>query len=85
MQVVARATDPTTIKTECLVVPVGSNSKLNNPAKTIDKATKGAIGRHLKSGDISGRPGSSLVLHDPEGIAAERLLLIGIGDGRSPR
>lgn len=80
MQVVARATDPTTIKTECLVVPVGSNSKLNNPAKTIDKATKGAIGRHLKSGDISGRPGSSLVLHDPEGIAAERLLLIGIGD-----
>ncbi|WMW81745.1 leucyl aminopeptidase [Undibacterium cyanobacteriorum] len=67
-----------TIKTGCLVVGVFENKKLSAAATVLNK--KGAIDAALKSGDISGKVGSSLLLRGLADVAAERVLLVGLGD-----
>lgn len=70
-----------TAKTACLVVGVFENKKLSPSAKALD--TKGDITAALKSGDISGKPGSSLLLRKLDGVQAERILLVGLGEEAS--
>lgn len=67
-----------TIKTGCLVVGVFENKKLSTAATALNK--KGAIDAALKSGDITGKAGSSLLLRGVADVAAERVLLVGLGD-----
>jgi leucyl aminopeptidase len=69
------------IKTGCIAVAVFENKKLSQGAETLDK--KGQITAALKSGDISGKPGSTLLLRGVDGIAAERVLLVGLGNQES--
>ena len=69
------------VKTGCLVVGVFENRKLSAAAASIDK--NGAITAALKSGDLSGKPGTTLLLRGLQGIAAERVLLVGLGDDES--
>src|SRR5690606_1681228 len=64
-------------KTGCIVVGIYENKKLSSAANSLDK--KGAIMAALKSGDISGKPGTTLLLRGLPGIAAERVLLVGLG------
>lgn len=68
----------TAIKTSCIVVGVFENKKLSTVAEQLNK--KGAIDAAIKSGDISGKVGSSLVLRQVNGVTAERVLLIGLGE-----
>ena len=70
-----------TARTGCLVVGVFENKKLPSATKALD--LDGDIGAALRSGDISGKPGSTLLLRQPKGFAAERLLLIGLGKGET--
>ena len=65
------------VKTACIAVGVYENKKLSTAAQALDH--KGAISAALKSGDISGKAGTSLLLRDLDGIAAARILLIGMG------
>jgi leucyl aminopeptidase len=65
------------IKTGCIVVGVFEDRKLSKAARELDH--KGSINRTLKSGDLSGKAGSTLLLRGIEGIAAERVLLLGLG------
>ncbi|MGE5621993.1 MAG: leucyl aminopeptidase [Bacillota bacterium] len=65
------------IKTGCLVVGVFENKKLSQAARELDG--KGAISAALKSGDITGKTGSTLLLRGLDGVAAERVLLVGLG------
>lgn len=67
-----------TIKTGCLVVGVFENKKLSTAATALNK--KGAIDAALKSGDITGKAGSSLLLRGVADVAAERVLLVGLGE-----
>src|ERR1700692_242948 len=69
------------VKIGCLVVGVFENRKLSAAAASIDK--NGAITAALKSGDLSGKPGTTLLLRGLQGIAAERVLLVGLGDDES--
>ena len=48
-------------------------------AALIDAATQGALGAALKRGDMTGKRGSTLLLHGLPGIQAERVLLVGFG------
>ncbi|MBC3934490.1 leucyl aminopeptidase [Undibacterium rugosum] len=66
------------IKTACIVVGVFENKKLSVAATALDAS--GAIAAALKSGDITGKPGSSLLLRNISDIAAERVLLVGLGE-----
>jgi leucyl aminopeptidase len=64
-------------KSGCIAVGVFENAKLTDPARSLDR--KGVISAALKSGDISGKPGTSLLLRDVAGVAANRVLLVGFG------
>lgn len=70
-----------TAKTSCLVLGIFENRKLSAAAASVDK--NGAITAALKSGDLSGKPGSTLLLRGLQGITAERVLLVGLGDDES--
>jgi leucyl aminopeptidase len=67
-----------TLKTGCIAVGVFENKKLSAQAKLLDQ--EGDISAALKSGDISGKPGSTLLIRKVGGIAAERVLLVGLGN-----
>ncbi len=66
-----------TSKTGCLVVGIFEDKKLSAAAQALDK--KGELAAAVKSGDISGKPGSTLLLRGVEGASAERVLLVGLG------
>ncbi len=70
---------PQTGASGCLVVGVHEPRKLSAAAAAIDRATKGYVSRVLRRGDMQGKAGSTLLLHDIPGITAERVLLVGLG------
>ncbi|MET3117368.1 leucyl aminopeptidase [Undibacterium sp. GrIS 1.8] len=65
-------------KTGCVVVGVFENKKLSASASALD--SKGDIAAALKSGDITGKIGSSLLLRNVANVSAERVLLVGLGE-----
>lgn len=65
------------IKTGCIAVGVFENKKLSQAARALD--LKGELSAAVKSGDISGKPGSTLLVRHVNGVAAERILLVGLG------
>ncbi|MCK7576322.1 MAG: leucyl aminopeptidase [Chromatiales bacterium] len=71
--------DLATHKTPCLVLGIFEKRKLSGPAERIDAAGDGHLSRLLKKGDIEGEAGQTLMLYDLPGVAAERVLLIGLG------
>ena len=65
-------------KTGCIAVTVFENKKLSPQAMQLDSA--GEITAALESGDISGKPGTTLLLRGLTGTSAERVLLVGMGN-----
>ncbi|MDK1023073.1 MAG: leucyl aminopeptidase [Gammaproteobacteria bacterium] len=79
MEFKSRTGQPTKARTQCLVAGVYDKKVLSDIAKTLDKASRGYISRIIKKGDMTGKVGSGLLLHEVPGIAADRLLLVGLG------
>jgi leucyl aminopeptidase len=65
----------------CVAVAVFENRKLSQAAQALDGA--GDITQALKSGDITGKAGTTLLLRGVQGVAAERVLLVGLGNVES--
>jgi len=70
---------PEKLKGGCVVVGVFEGGKLSTAAQIIDKATKHALSDLVARGDMSGKSASTLLLHKLPGVAAERVLLAGLG------
>jgi leucyl aminopeptidase len=70
---------PEKLKSGCVVVGVFDGGKLSKAAQVIDKAAKHALSDLIARGDMSGKSASTLLLHKLPGIAAERVLLVGLG------
>ena len=66
-------------KSDCIVIGVFEGQSLSGAAREIDAATKGLLTRIVKAGDMQGKGGSTLFLHEVEGIGASRVLLVGLG------
>ncbi|MDO5667794.1 MAG: leucyl aminopeptidase [Alcaligenaceae bacterium] len=66
------------IKTPALIVGVYQEQVLSVAAEAIDKVSKNAISPLLKK-EFKASLGSNLVLRNLKGIAAERIILIGLG------
>ena len=64
----------------CVIVGVYENGKLGKAAADIDTAARGYLGRLVRQGDISGKPGTTLMLNDVEGVRAKRVLVVGLGE-----
>jgi leucyl aminopeptidase len=75
-----KAGDLSKVKTDCIVVGVFEDKKLGPAARALDQATKGAIAAAVATGDITGKCGTTLMLHGLAAIAAKRVLLVGAGD-----
>jgi leucyl aminopeptidase len=69
---------PETAKVGCVVVGVYEGGELTAAARRVDQASKGALKKALR--DISGKTGSTLLLRALPGVAAERVLLVGLSE-----
>ncbi|ABE48493.1 leucyl aminopeptidase [Methylobacillus flagellatus] len=67
---------------DCVVVGVFEARKFSDAAAVLDRASQGYLGDILRTGDIDGKPGSTLLLHSVPGVAAGRVLLVGLGKER---
>ncbi len=63
-------------KSSCIAVGVYEGGKLSSAAKALD--LKGTLSAAIKSGDITGKPGTTLLVHRSSG-PAKRILLVGLG------
>lgn len=70
---------PAKVKAGCLLVGIFEDGQLSDAAAELDLASKGAIRAVLSSGDITGKSAQTLVLRTLPGIAANRLVLVGLG------
>jgi leucyl aminopeptidase len=78
MEFSIKALSPETAKAGCIVVGIHPGKELTPPARRVDQAARGALRKAL--GDLSGKIGSTLLLRGLPGIAAERVLLVGLGE-----
>ena len=79
MEFSTNAAAPEKCKSDCVVVGVFEGRRLTSAAQALDRAAKGRLAAILKRGDLEGRLGSTLLLHDVPGTAAARVLLVGLG------
>ena len=70
---------PRLIQTECLVIGVTAGGDLSASARDIDEASGGEISRMLETGDIETGLGKTTLLHHVDGVAAQRVLMVGCG------
>jgi leucyl aminopeptidase len=69
-------------RTACLILGVFEKRKLPAPSDGVDKASSGQLRQILKSGDMDGKAGQSLMLYNPQGLPCKRILLVGCGKER---
>jgi leucyl aminopeptidase len=74
-----KAGSPEKQKAGCVAVAVFEPRRLSDAAKALDRAGRGHITSILRRGDFEGKLAATLWLHDVPGIAAERVLLLGLG------
>ena len=69
-------------RTGCVVVGVFDGRKLSSAAQAVDSASRRRVSELLKRGDLDGKLGQTLILHNVSGVAADRVLLVGLGKER---
>ena len=79
MEFSIKSGNPEKQRCDCLVVGVFEGKKLSDSATILDEASNKAISAVLKTGDMEGKIGSTLVMHHLASIAASRILLVGLG------
>lgn len=66
-------------RSACLVVGVFENRKLSPLAAHLDDISQGYLTALLKKGDLEGKLGQTLLLHQVPNITSDRILLVGCG------
>jgi leucyl aminopeptidase len=77
MEFSIRPLSPETAKAGCVVLGVFAERELTAAARRVDQRSQGALSKALS--DLSGKAGSTLLLRGLPGVAAERVLLVGLG------
>ncbi len=70
---------PSATTTACLVIGIAEDAPLAGPAKAIDESSGGLISRLIESGDIDADREHTTLLHRVDGVAADRVLIVGCG------
>ena len=82
MEFSIKSGSPEKQRTGCVVVGVFEGRKLSAAAQDIDAASRNYLGDVLRRGDLEGKVGATLLLHSVPQIAADRVLLVGLGRER---
>lgn len=88
MEFSIKNTQPEKQRAACIVVGVFESRQLSVSGQELDSASEGYLSRILATGDMNGRLGSTLLLHNVAGSSNDRVLLVGLGkieefDGKS--
>jgi leucyl aminopeptidase len=74
-----KSTKPETLKTDCVAVVTYAGGRLSPAAQQLDRAGKGHLARAIRESGLEAKAGSTLMLYGVPGVAASRVLLIGLG------
>ncbi|MCL2636609.1 MAG: leucyl aminopeptidase [Betaproteobacteria bacterium] len=85
MEFSIKSGSPEKQRSACVVVGVFESRKLTLPAELLDKAAGGAIADIIRRGDMDGKSGTTLLLHNVPGALCDRVLLVGLGKERDFR
>ncbi len=78
MEFSIKSVSPETVKSACVVLGINANRELTPAAKRVDQASRGALRKAL--GDLAARTGATLLLRGLPGVAAQRVLLVSLGE-----
>ena len=70
---------PEKLSSGCVIVGVFEDGKLSEAAKQLSQATGRTLSDLAAAGDLTGKTGNSVLLSKVAGVAAERVLLLGLG------
>jgi leucyl aminopeptidase len=79
MEFTVKSANPEKQRTACLIIAVSQPRKLSKSGEMVDKASKGFLSTIIRGGDMDGRSGQTLLLHNVPGTQADRVLLVGCG------
>jgi len=79
MNFTIKSGNPEKQRSACVVVGIFESHRLSTAATAIDKVSKKYLSNILKHGDMDGKIGQSLLLHNVPGTSSSRLLLVGCG------
>jgi leucyl aminopeptidase len=85
MEFTIKSGSPEKQRSACVVVGVFDNRKLSLSAELVDRASNGYISEIIRRGDMEGKLGATLLLHNVRGTLADRVLLVGLGKERDFR
>ncbi|WP_305805641.1 leucyl aminopeptidase [Stenotrophomonas sp. YIM B06876] len=71
---------PATAGLDCIIVGSFADKSLSPAAQALDAASGGRLSALVARGDVGGKPGNVTLLHDLDGVAAPRVLVVGLGD-----
>jgi leucyl aminopeptidase len=71
---------PAAASTDCVVVGAFADKTLTPAAQALDDASNGRLRALLERGDIEGKTGRTVFLHDLSGVKAPRVLVVGLGE-----
>ncbi|VAW91674.1 Cytosol aminopeptidase PepA [hydrothermal vent metagenome] len=79
MDIRVKTTQATSQKSACLIVAIHEKRQLSPSAKALDSLCNKRISNLVKKGDFDGKLGHTWLLDNPDGIPAERIMLVGCG------
>lgn len=79
MEFSIKSGSPEKQRSNCVVVGVFEHRRLTLAAELLDNAAGGLIGDIVRRGDMNGKAGTTLLLHNLPGSLCERVLLVGLG------
>ena len=85
MEFSIKSGSPEKHRSACVVVGVFETRKLTLAGEMIDRVAKSYLSDILRRGDLEGKCGSTLLLHNVPGTLCDRVLLVGLGKERDFR
>jgi len=82
MEFIVKSGSPEKQRTACTVVGVFEPRRLSAAAKKLDEVSNGYISALLRRGDLEGKAGQTLLLHNVPNTLSDRVLLVGCGKER---
>ena len=82
MEFTAKSGNPEKQRTACIVVGVFEPRRLSPAAERLDQASEGFISNLIRRGDMEGKIGQTLLLHNAPNTLCDRILLVGCGRER---
>ncbi|MDD3765247.1 MAG: leucyl aminopeptidase [Nevskiales bacterium] len=83
MEYFVKSGNPEKQRVACVIVGIYERRSPSEAASVIDGVGEGAIASVMRRGDMDGKLGTTLVLHNVPGIFADRVMLVGLGRERS--